>query len=52
MENKQFSNRGDYMEMVKLTLLFLGVKVEMTLPRPCAVSRARFLQIGKYYFTM
>ena len=50
--NKDFAERGDYMEVIKLVLLFLGVKVPMTLPRPCAVSRARFLQPCKYYLSM
>ena len=50
LEDKSFG--GAYLDCIKLTLVFLGVKVNMTLPRPCAVSRARFLQMCKYYLIM
>ena len=49
-EDNSFS--GAYLDCIKLTLVFLGVKVNMTMPRPCAVSRARFLQMCKYYLIM
>lgn len=47
----QFS-RGDYLDTLNLLLLFLGEKFECNMPRPCAVSKARFLQIGLYYLQM
>ena len=50
-QEKTFS-RGDYTNLLNLTLLVLGKKVSCSMPRPTKVSKARFLQVGLYYLQM
>ena len=51
-KKKENFSRDDYLNTLNLLLLFLGDKVECNMPRPCAVSKARFLQVGLYYLQM
>jgi hypothetical protein len=44
--------RGDYTTALDYMLAFFGVKHHFNLARPCAVSKARFLQVGLYYLQM
>ena len=44
--------RGDYTTALDYMLAFFGVKGNFTMARPCAVSKARFLQVGLYYLQM
>ena len=47
--SKEFS-RGDYTDCLNMILFFLGVFIaNFNIPRPGAISRARFLQIGRMY---
>ena len=41
-----------YTDSLNLILIFLGVFLQWSLPRPGAVSSARFMQIGVYYLTI
>ena len=41
-----------YNDSLNLILIFLGVFLEWTLPRPGAVSPTRFMHIGVYYLTI
>ena len=49
---KEYS-RGDYNDCLNLILFFLGVFLhDFNIPRPGAISRTRFLQVGRMYLIL